>query len=309
MKKQKKKIFGLLGIVLVAAVTTFAAFLPTPGAQATTSVTDTLILTVISGAAKVDIEGIKNGEITTELTKDFTVVYQATKTATVTLKYTDLDGNERVETIGTINNPGFEDGSENFTINTDDYGYGNYVITVIGEGPEGTTDPASVSFSYLPVYGEEVKVNDDYYVDVYYPPNGGSTDPAKKVTSIDVKVYYPNSDKEVPFSPITITPNADGVTRVELPFEKYGLEEGDYRVELYAYNASGYAINGNSPYTLIVQYRIGKVTPVPDTGGFFQNNNISSTDYLITGLIVFGLVAATGAAFIAKSGKKNQRKK
>ena len=40
---------------------------------------------------------------------------------------------------------------------------------------------------------------------------------------------------------------------------------------------------------------------VPNTGGLFESLNISQSDYLITGLIIFFVVGVGGAIFIAKS--------
>ena len=48
MKKANKKIFGLFGLVLVVAMTVFAAFLPSPRTSAASSVTDTVIITVVN---------------------------------------------------------------------------------------------------------------------------------------------------------------------------------------------------------------------------------------------------------------------
>ena len=48
---------------------------------------------------------------------------------------------------------------------------------------------------------------------------------------------------------------------------------------------------------------------VPNTGGLFGALNISKTDYLITGVIVFLLTGIFGAVFIAKRQKKISRRR
>ena len=59
MKKTHKKILGLFGLVLVVAVTVFAAFLPAPKTQAvdTTTVTDTISVRVVGSTPVVNLSG------------------------------------------------------------------------------------------------------------------------------------------------------------------------------------------------------------------------------------------------------------
>ena len=190
-----------------------------------------------------------------------------------------------------------------------DYGYGEYLVTLRGDGLDGVYDEDSVVFYYLPVYAEVTEENGSYYLDVQYDADDGSEDPdmTGAIAKVEVNIYDANG-KEVPFSPITITPPT---TRVELPFAEYGMESGDYKVVLKAYNRDGEQM-GNE-FTLTVTYDSGE-TPVPNTGGLTESMNISKTDYLITGLIIFGLVAIAGVMFIIRSDKckesaKSRRRK
>lgn len=195
-----------------------------------------------------------------------------------------------------------ESGTRVCNIDLKNFGYGKFVLEVKGDGVGGPTDVDVRTFYYYPAYAELVKVDGKYYIDVHYNWGDGSEAPAGDVGSVVVKVYYPNSDEEVPFSPIEVELNASGSSRVELPFEEYGLNEGDYKIEVYAYDRDDQLLS--LPYTFIAQYRLDEETPIPDTGAMFQNTNISKTDYLITGLVVFGLVAVAGVMFIMRSDKK-----
>ena len=192
--------------------------------------------------------------------------------------------------------------AKDIDINTSDYGYGGYVVSVRGEGVEGAWDGDAVTFYYYPAYAELVKEDGKYYLDLYYNGDDGSTDPEDtgEVASITVRIYDADGN-EVPFSPITVTPFT---TRVELPFEEYGLDEGEYTIEVYAYNRDGTLLS--APYTFVVNFEIEDEVAVPDTGGLFQGTNISKTDYLITGLVAFGLIAIAGVMFIVRSDRKKR---
>ena len=47
---------------------------------------------------------------------------------------------------------------------------------------------------------------------------------------------------------------------------------------------------------------------VPNTGGLFAGLNISKVDYLVTGLIAFGMVGIFGIWFILKDRKSSKRR-
>ncbi len=95
MKKTRKKILGLSGLVLVIALTVVAAMLPDPGASAadgTTSVTDIINVRVVGAVPRVDIVGIDNGETIIVPNQTFTVEYENVDTMEVLLTHTALDG-------------------------------------------------------------------------------------------------------------------------------------------------------------------------------------------------------------------------
>lgn len=196
-----------------------------------------------------------------------------------------------------------ESGTKICDIDMSGFAYGKFTVKAVGQGASGLYDSDIVTFYYYPAYAELVEENGKYYVDVYYNWDNGSEEPSGDVSSAIIKVYYPNSDNEVPFSPINVELNASGVSRVELPFEEYGLNDGDYRIEVYAYDRDGELLC--IPYTFFVNYQTTPI-PVPDTGGILQNTNISQTDYLITGLIVFGIVAVAGVIYMTKGNRRRK---
>lgn len=306
MKKTHKKIAGFLGLLTVAAVTAVAIMLPAPATQATTSVTDTIQVRVVTEAPDVNILNISDGEVVVLPEKTFDVYYNNVGTATLELVYTDLNG--VVSEPYPLDNfsPDYDETQRTYTVNLSDFGYGKFEIRATGEGVAGPTDIDVKTFYYYPAYAELDKVDNNYYLDVYYDPID-SEEGTGSVSEVAIKIYYPDSDEEVAgISPITVPVNADGTTRIEIPFEEYGLESGEYRVEVYAYGQDGQLLS--LPYTFTVSYRANEI-PAPDTGAVFQNTNISKTDYLITGLLIFGLVAVAGVMFIMRGDKKKATRK
>lgn len=117
MKRTYKKIFGFCGLLLVAAMTILAAFLPVPKTQAAevTTVTDTIQVRVVGSVPKVDILGIDNGEIITSPHQSFTVNYENSHTVEVTLKHTDVDGNVNFYPLDMID-ADYYPGTENYNL-------------------------------------------------------------------------------------------------------------------------------------------------------------------------------------------------
>lgn len=329
MKKTHKKIFGLFGLVLVAALTIFAAFLPGPETQASEGkvVTDTVQVRVVGESPDVNMTGIVDRSVFVKRRHDITVTYENVDDLSIVFKYTD--GYDIEQTMSLLKG---DDGHVNYSpgeitvsfdllsgeysyINwkgetvvehMDYYGFGGYVIDVNGVGRDGSFDSDHTSFLFCPVVGSVDKVVDDeyydYYLDLDYDEYGSAT--GGEVTKLEIKVYDA-AEREVTFSPLTVTaPN----NRIELPFAGYGLEDGTYSIKIYAYgyNESGvYGLLYVKPYEINVDY-MNKVPEIPDTGGMLQDLNISKTDYIITGLIIFSIVGISGAVFISKHDKKTR---
>ena len=303
MKKTKKRVLGLLGLILVAITTIFAAFLPGPEAEAangTTTVTDTIEVRVVGNQPNVEIisDWKENPEVT-KSKQSFTFGYNDVRTVSVYLKYTDAEGNSQTYTL-------LEDYDADYRKNTTydppilldllDYGYGSYVVTVEGVGFSGEIVSDFVQFEFYPVTGE-IEENDDNgltYLDLDYDTTN------EDIHTIKINIYDENGDLVSTMSPITVTAPD---TRVELPFSENNLPTGNYRIEISAYNKAGELLYGK-PYTLNYYY---VAIPIPDTGSLFSNLNISKTDYLITGLLIFLSAAGLGIVFTAKNRGRKTR--
>lgn len=317
MKETHKKICGFLGLAVVASMTVVATQIPEAHA-ATSTVTDIISVRVVNPVPDITIDGIINNEVDFAPEKTFSVDYDNVTSVTVTLEYTDTEGNVHNYVIDTISGIDYGSGTKSYTINALDYipasstgdGYGTYSITVRGEGHEGAFDSETSTFKYLPLYGEVTEENEKYYLDIESNNGDPSVTPETESVKAVVKIYNKDTGEEVPFSPIEVGLPTE---RIELPFEEYGLPEGTYVVEISAVNANGDTLG--APYKIEVVYSqggttpdsdgggTGTIVPVPDTGGMFQGG-ISKTDYIITGLIVLAIVGIAGAVYIMKHDKK-----
>ena len=115
MKRAQKNFLGLLGLSVVATMTMVAANIPSPGASATSTLTDTIEVRVVGSVPDVEIIGIKNGAVYTNPERRFQVSYENVETVVVTLTHTDLDGNSNSYVIDELT-PDYEYGVEDYTI-------------------------------------------------------------------------------------------------------------------------------------------------------------------------------------------------
>ena len=302
MKKTEKRVLGLLGLILVAITTIFAAFLPGPEASATdsgTSVTDTIQVRVVGNSPAVEIVGVTDGEKVVFPDLSFTFDYADVEYVSVFIDYVDDQGNKVTYTL-------LEDFFADYAIGTydpplevdllaDGYGYGEYTIRVEGEGFSTPTSDM-IHFSFYPVTGEidEDESSGLTYLDLNYDTSN------KKIDTIKINVYDESGNLVSSISPITV--KAPG-TRVELPFVENNLPTGNYKIEITAYDSAGKLLYGK-PYTLYYYY---EAIPVPDTGKVFGGLNISKTDYIITGLLIFFSAAGLGILFIIKGKRQRAR--
>lgn len=301
MKKTKKRVLGLLGLVLVIITTIFAAFLPGPEASAegsVTSVTDTISVRVVGSVP--DILNVKpiNGSVFIYPDQDLSFDYENVEYLTITIRYTDKDDVEHIIPLLEKDDPeSFVDyipGSYSTPLDllAEDYGYGEYRVEIVGIGFNDVKDFETVEFALYPVVGEANEADDGkVYLDLQYDTEN------ENINTIGINIYDENGNLVNVLSPITVnTPDM----RVELPFAENNLPTGNYRIEITAYNAKGEAL-----YKPYITYYYYEMIPVPNTGALFSNLNISRTDYLVTGLIIFFLAAILGIVFITK-GRSNK---
>ena len=312
MKKTQKNLLGLFGLSLVLAVTVFAACLPGPGASAAGSVTDTVTIRVVGDTPKVDVTGIESGDTFTNGEKDITISYEVVDKLTIEMAHTDKDGISHSD-INLESYHDYEPGSQVLALNLIEYGYGEYTITVTGEGPNGIYDEDIIDFTYIPVAGTATpdETTGDPVVDLDFVPGDG-THP-NGVETIIINVYDEDGNPIEELSGIEVNKDTHEIT---LPFGENGLPDGNYTIELIALNANGDELY--KPYIINFEYTGNGEEPVvpdsggtdvPDTGELFGGLNISKSDYLVTGLLIFFTAGIGGAIFIVKRNQKSSKRR
>lgn len=311
MKGTKKKLLGLLGLFLVAAITTFAVLMPQPGVAATSSVTDTISVRVVGEVPKVGLSGIENESITKNPNQTFTVDYENVEEFTVTVKYTDLDGNEHTYTLEDKFNADYNPGTKQYTLNLNEerFGHGDYEIHVSGKGygAENITEDV-VTFTYS-----------EFRVDVETGKDGNPiVDPG--VDPEDHRVDHVVAEVEDPDG----NPVPNLTTEFEKPFSSKELffnehepclKTGDYTIKVKEYDAEGNLLHEHDiTYHYEALETCEELLPVPsagspNTGQSSADFNVSRVDYLITGIIALALVAVLGIFFVLKRGKKTTHKR
>lgn len=126
------------------------------------------------------------------------------------------------------------------------------------------------------------------------------------VEKVVIIVYDKNGKELFRFEAPVSSINTNHIT---LPFDLYGLTEGDYLIAVipYARDANGNLvplISEEEAKRNAFQLTYG-FPEVPNTGGFLSSLNLSEKDYLVTGLIIFGIVTAAGAFILYR--KKETR--
>jgi len=293
MRRIPKKILGLFGLILVIAVTIFAATIPSAGVLATSNVTETIVVRVVEPGPGVLITSPKNGEKIITPTQTVTYDYENVVKVKITVDYYDKDGKLHAYIIDEFATDK-ETGSGEIDIDLLDerFGYGEYIVRIFGEDKKGVTDEDAVKFSYIP-FTATLEDNDetgdpDVVLD-YDKENKG-------IERFEINIYDKDG-KLINPSPIIVIPPED---RGSLPFADYNPPKGTYRIEVNAYNGN------DALYKTVTLYYDYNPIPVPDTGSFLKDLNISKADFLISALIIFSTISLGSIVFIVR--RKNTRK-
>ncbi len=328
MQKRKKQLLGLAGLVLVGAMTAVACAMPTPGASAEEGFTGSVGISVTvkedgggdnpddpTGRTSVRIDAIDNkpvsGVITT-VKRDFQVKlsYVRADSAVVQVK------NAKGEVVGTGRCADMSalSGSCVATVSLDkkylaqDPQNGDE-LTIFAEARLSTTGALgddAVKFIYRSAYiYSKGEVEDKTYNPIIYGVANSD------VKFAEVHIFDANGKEVTLKQPITFS-YADvnpvtGEYKIVLPFKENGLPAGKYTAVLMAYSTatpSEDSLISVSTIKDIVYSPDGSPLP-PDTGSnLFQNLNISRVDYVITGLVAFGMVTAFAIFLIVRRNKR-----
>ncbi len=291
MRKAKKRLLGAVGLFAVGTMTVVAANIPSPGASALSAVTDTVVVRVVGSTPAVGLSSPEDGKTITF--PNYTVTIQYENATEVTLTQTHVDTGETTE-LATYDNldpdtPGTIENIE-FTVTK----YGKYIITAEAIGDDGVPSPEGyIEFLYLPLTAS-------YTIN----PVTGAYDISVDDFGYDVSTADFYLDNELIGTLNRDELEAGDVVSASLA----GKPSGTYTIMIVAKDAGGNTLY--VPFTLTIDYTATEVPDAgaPDTGGLFQNLNISSEDYLTTGLIMFFTLGVVALGIIA-SGRKSDPKK
>lgn len=285
MKKTHKQVVGLVSLGAVVGITVFAATLPSPGAAATASITDTLMVRVVGSTPDVTFTNPTENATVVIPEQQLEFSYENVDTVEVALKYTDLDGEiTNVADFAEIN-ADYEAGTFSTLLNFNDYGYGTFEFTVTGIGFDNVIDVDAIIIAYAPMTSEIVEDEETGIVSAIFDYNDDAA-PDK----ITVTVF--GSDGVTPIYTTTVNPPT---REVEIPFDDInGIITGNYVVRVVGYDQDGGEI-----YTKDHSYYYEAI-PVPNTGSFLRELNVSREDFLITGLVMFFAISVVGVGIIVK---------
>ncbi|MDO4889439.1 MAG: hypothetical protein Q4A25_01975 [Candidatus Saccharibacteria bacterium] len=147
----------------------------------------------------------------------------------------------------------------------------------------------------------------------YHAKKSDDSNPNNPVIDIDVEegvevveiIVYDKDGKEIFRIKVPVTDLT--TNHIELPFDKYGLKDGEYIIAIIPYVRDE---NGNlipliteeeaKKNAIKITYGSAPSPEVPDTGSFFAYLNLSEKDFLLTGLVIFAAVTAGGIFILRK---------
>jgi len=326
MQRRKKQLLGLVGLALVAAVTAIAFAMPAPGASAEGGSIGSVELTVRveenipQNQPWVSINSPLDGGVNVRQKLEINFSYKNANTATIKLVRLTADGQQ--ETVTNIT-PACEMTFSNATQSCEfDYDLGAFPFE------DDVKDNAGVSYQLQITPKNGALVGNEDYAQFFYRAAhieyNDKLDEATKNPLLDVflndaidyalvQVYDENgrpvfikNGNVNEQTPLRITAeqirNSNGQLELLLPLGDYGAKAGKYRAVLLGYGADGklLAIATDAD----INYDGGAKPTVPDTGSIFRDLNISRADYLIVGLMAFGLITGFAIFLVVRRNRR-----
>jgi len=306
MKKTKKQLLGLAGLVAVGIMTAVAFSLPAQDASAMEQ--DTVVnVQVTEGTPSNTFTAPQDGSETVNGIVKVSTNYSQARRLNYRLSYKDQNGVVQQVDLPSYS-PTDDSGTYSFDVDITPYGFGEFTLHTSVTGYDNVTrDTDTVTFSYSAVIAS---VN---------PGTNGSSNPTLGVEisdsteRVEVTVFDQNGNPafvdehgnivKLQFNRSDIDP-ATGKILVNLPFGQYGSKAGTYTAVVAAYDQNDQLL---SMKTVQVEYNpAAAVTPdTPNTGMLSLGDfNISHLDYLITGLIAFAAAAIFALALIYRKSRR-----
>ncbi len=321
----KKSIIGALGIAGLTLLGGLALTNQTYAQEATSSEV-TVQVTVLPNGQSVAIKSPTSDSKVLENQVPLNIDFTKSKTIEYEIKLTDKDGTTTTianETVDVSNAGAANSGSKKIPLDMQQLTngvFGKVSIKVTVDGKAETAD--TVEFNYVPVAVEKTQTNPRGYTGFRIAHAGGV---AKVKVTLKDKSGHKVGDKEIEITdPVAMT---NGGT-IELNSEEINnkLDKGDYTLEVVALNGAGDDLEkpelANFKFTgkdepakpedkpATPGKNGGKKTPaVPNTGGsVFAGMNLSSSDFLASGIAVFAFLSLLAVVFLKKGKKSGYRR-
>ena len=321
----KKSIIGALGIAGLTLLGGLALNNQTYAQEATSSEV-TVQVTVLPNGQSVAIKSPTSDSKVLENQVPLNIDFTKSKTIEYEIKLTDKDGTTTTianETVDVSNAGAANSGSKKIPLDMQQLTngvFGKVSIKVTVDGKAETAD--TVEFNYVPVAVEKTQTNPRGYTGFRIAHAGGV---AKVKVVLKDKAGHKVGDKEIEITdPVAMT---NGGT-IELNSEDINnkLDKGDYTLEVVALNGAGDDLE--KPEVASFKFtgkdesvkpedkpatpgkNGGKKTPaVPNTGGsVFAGMNLSSSDFLASGIAVFAFLSLLAVVFLKKGKKSGYRR-
>lgn len=284
---KNKKLWGILGLIVVVALTVAAYF--TPSANAESGSTTITVNVTNPKQPDVSIDSPASGaEVAYKDGVNISFNYKETEQVEIEVTY----GSESI--VHGPYTPTSETASDLYILHDNSLdGYYGPVKISIRVSAEGTVKISFITINLVPSTAEvkDPAENGDPVIDV---------DPSSKVDKVIVTVVDPDDpdtpliEKEVP---------ADELDEdITLPFEDEDLPEGDYKIIVTSYDEDSNPLG--EPKVINYTYKKDAGPIVPDTGSFSEHLNVSSTDYLVVSLVAAGFAVIALAVLIIKRSKR-----
>lgn len=283
MKKSKKRLLSYVIAAVVVVTTSVAYKLVISEADATSSVTDKIVVRVYDKYPSVIVTHPTNNSVVVGPEHTITYDWQNASQTEFTLTYNGEIIDTWIDEYGSFDPGEYPTGSGAHNVTLEQYG--EYVLSFVSTGQAGIFED-SISFRRLATNVEYIESDEDND-----PVFEVSYDDA--VRDLDIKIYD-STGNLINTSIKSRTPSGNNSATIVIDMPDDAME-GIYTIVVSGLDASGRLISDPASTT----FHYTPPTPeIPDTGDFLGNLNITKTDFLITGLCIFFSVTIFGLFLI-----------
>ena len=272
-------------------MTVFATNLPTPTAIAASSSASATVTVMVENPNQVIVSILSPLDGSTLINNNLSVFYNYTNVSSFATTLTE-------QAAGIIDSSTFSPaqptGTDTYSYTLPDYG--KYTFTIRGSGND-SFDEDSISFEFVPVEVEEVTKTEegDPIIEIDYDSD--------EVCYVMVQAYLKPGLTPIFDPPLSVALSSVDDKTINIPFTEHNAKTGDYQIEIESYSCLDQT-KIYEPLIIPFTYTEPEVPDVPKTGALLEKLNISKTDYLISGLLVF-FFAGIGLLIFVKKKSKN----